>query len=64
MEQHDENRTEVVKARTKAQIPEILPMCDEVPQEAVDELLADIDREIEKAKARRMECERGLPKKA
>lgn len=56
----DHNRTDVVRDRAKATIPDILPLCDELPQEAVDELLADIDRELEKAKARREECEQSL----
>lgn len=60
----DRDRTDIVKDRAKAHLPDILPLCDEVPLELVDEFLADIDRELEKAKAHRQECERALPRKA
>lgn len=52
-----ETEIQEVRSRCKRAIPEILPLMEELPAEAADELAADLDRALEKAKGRVKDAE-------
>jgi hypothetical protein len=55
--------TEQVREKAKAYLPDILPLMDSISSEQVDELMLEIDADLKKAKEKRVECERALPRR-